>query len=123
MALTPAMSVPAQRKPPNLTGILGGARPVTNTLAVGPTPTTSLTGPTTAQGPAQGGPEVPGTPNTSPSTAATDGLYKAVQSLTPPALGWTEIAGPEGGNPALGDRTPPIGPAVKVLGRLVRGVY
>lgn len=87
---------------------------------VGPQATTDTT---TPQGPAQGGPEVPGTPNTSPSTAATDGLYKAVQQLAPPAQGWLEIPAPEGDNIGLGERTPPPEMPIKVLGRLVRGVY
>lgn len=75
------------------------------------------------QGPAQGGPETPGDPNSSPSTAATDGFYKAVQELNAPASGWSELDAPGGMDPMLGTRTAPGEPAVKVLGKLVRGVY
>lgn len=78
--------------------------------------------PKPAQGPAQGGPEDPGTPNTSPSTFATDGFYRAMQSLRAPSPGWTDVDAPEGLESTLGTRTVP-NPAVRVLGKLVRGVY
>lgn len=75
------------------------------------------------QGPAMGGEEVPGTPNSSPSTAATDGFYQAAQALGDPAPGWNEISAPEAPIPSLGQRTAPQEPAVRVLGKLMRGVY
>lgn len=100
----------AATKPTYTRQPLPAMRPMTNTANV-------------PQGPAQGGPEVPGTPNTSPSTAAVDGLYKAVQQIAPNPTGWAEVPGPESTLPMLGERVPPSDPSVKVLGRLVRGVY
>lgn len=75
------------------------------------------------QGPAMGGPEVPGTPNSSPSTAAVDGFYKAAQEMNPPSPGWAEIDAPGAMNPDLGTRTAPGETPMRVLGKLVRGVY
>jgi hypothetical protein len=75
------------------------------------------------QGPAMGGPEEPGAPNSSPSTAAVDGFWQAAQQMNPPAPGWGEISAPDGIDPSLGSRTPPMGSSMKVLGKLVRGVY
>lgn len=74
-------------------------------------------------GPAMGGDEVPGAPNSSPSTAAIDGFYRAAQEMRAPAPGWNEISAPDAPIPVLGDRTPPQEPAMRVLGKLVRGVY
>lgn len=76
-----------------------------------------------SQGPAQGGDEVVGAPNTSPSTAAIDGFYRAVQQLNPPSPGWSEISAPGADNSQLGTRTVPAEPPLRVLGKLVRGAY
>lgn len=78
-----------------------------------------------SQGPIGGGPEQPGTPNTSPSTLSTaqNGLIKAVQDLSGPEPGWAHIPAPGGQAQQLGQRLDPVEPAQRTLGRLVRGVY
>lgn len=75
------------------------------------------------EGPASGGPEEPGTPDTSPSTLSEGGLVRAVQKLQPPNPGWSEIPAPETMNPGLGSRMGGEGTPMKVLKQLVRGVY
>lgn len=76
------------------------------------------------QGPVQGGPETPGTPNSSPSTLsmAQQGLIKAVQDLSGPDASWASQSAPQG-MPNLGSRLDPPDTAERVLGKLVRGVY